>query len=214
MFSLLARRVVSYLRIASTPQSRTVRKCISSSIFRSKQQTSTSVPNTAHCSILDAPILVEEEKTCGYRVAHYHPARIGDNIHGRYSVIGKLGYGSVSTVWLCHDLHKNNDYVALKVCVNSLKENRQLSIYDHMRGLEPRHQGRTCIRRLLDSFEVAGPDGRHTCLVHEALGMGLEKLRDLVPDRMFAPDLVRQSLRGVLCGMQHEEAHSVHTGEI
>lgn len=53
----------------------------------------------------------------------------------------------------------------------------------------------------------------HLCLVHEALGMNLE-LRDLVPDRVFAPDLVRQSLRDILRALRslHEEAHVIHTG--
>ena len=54
----------------------------------------------------------------------------------------------------------------------------------------------------------------HLCLVHEALGMNLEELRDLVPDRVFAPDLVRQSLRDILRALRslHEEAHVIHTG--
>lgn len=59
------------------------------------------------------------------------------------------------------------------------------------------HDGRLNLRRLLDSFEIDGPNGNHLCLVHEALGMNLEVFRDLVPGREFASDLVRESLRHI-----------------
>jgi hypothetical protein len=49
-----------------------------------------------------------------------------------------------------------------------------------------------------NSFEITGPNSDHICLVHEALGMSLEDVRDLVPNREFAADLVRQTLRDVL----------------
>ena len=162
---------------------------------------------------LDSSCTIEEEKVRGYKAEHYYPVKTGEVFQHRYSVIGKLGYGSASTVWLCHDLSKEYCYVALKIYINCSKVHREVPIYNHINSLQSQYEGRNHIRRLLDSFEMSGPHGKHTCLVHEALGMNLEELRDLVPDRMFAADLIRQSLRDVLRGLYflHEEARVIHT---
>lgn len=165
---------------------------------------------------LDASCTIEEENVRGYKAEHYYPVKTGEVFQHRYSVIGKLGYGSASTVWLCHDLSKEHGYVALKIYINCSKVHRELPIYNHINSLTSQYEGRNHIRRLLDFFDISGPHGKHTCLVHEALGMNLEELRDLVPDRMFAADLIRQSLRDILRGLYflHEEARVIHTGRI
>lgn len=174
--------------------------------------------HTPNCDTLPPFIVteesVEEETVRGYKAEHYYPVRTSNLFHNRYKVIGKLGFGSASTVWLCHDLQKRKEYVALKVYINSSKVHRELPIYTHINSLDSQHEGRNHVRKLLDSFDISSPNGRHTCLVHEALGMNLEELRELVPSRVFAADLIRQSLRDVLRGMHflYEEAHVVHTG--
>ncbi|KAF2211073.1 hypothetical protein CERZMDRAFT_112879 [Cercospora zeae-maydis SCOH1-5] len=135
-------------------------------------------------ALLESSVVLEEETVRGYRPEHYYPVQIGDLFHDRYRVVGKLGYGSASTVWLCHDLQKQSAYVALKVYINSSKK-----------AAGPlRH-------------------GHHTCLVHEAAGMNFEELRELVPDETFEPDLIRQSVRSILRGMHflHSEARVIHT---
>nr|POE62422.1 serine/threonine-protein kinase srpk [Quercus suber] len=163
--------------------------------------------------LVDPSVLIEEETISGYVAKHYYPVSIGNLFRERYKVIAKLGYGSASTVWLCHDLRKEQDYVALKVYINSSKVHREVPIYDHINSLNSQHGGRHHVRQMLDSFEITGPDGKHTCLVHEALGMNMDELRELVPEEMFAPDLVRQTLRDILRAMHflHEEAHVIHT---
>lgn len=162
---------------------------------------------------LEPSLVLEEELVRGYKAEHYYPVRIGETFRDRYKVIGKLGYGLASTVWLCRDLRSDREYVALKVYINCSKLHREVPIYTHINSLRSQHDGHNHVRRLLDSFEISGPAGRHTCLVHEALGMNLEEPRHLVPGRVFAADLIRQSLRDVLRAMHflHEEAHVVHT---
>lgn len=54
--------------------------------------------------LIDTSILVEEESIPSYKSQRYYPARIGEVFNARYQTVGKLGYGSSSTVWLCHDL--------------------------------------------------------------------------------------------------------------
>lgn len=43
-----------------------------------------------------------EEETFG--IQRYYPTRIGDVFSARYQVVGKLGFGNSSTVWLARDL--------------------------------------------------------------------------------------------------------------
>jgi hypothetical protein len=48
--------------------------------------------------------LIEEEKLPFYVAENFYPVKIGETFHSRYRVLGKLGYGAYSTVWLCRDL--------------------------------------------------------------------------------------------------------------
>jgi hypothetical protein len=54
--------------------------------------------------VIDASQSVEEERLPFYNRDAYYPIRIGAVIKDRYQVVAKLGYGTSSTVWLCHDL--------------------------------------------------------------------------------------------------------------
>lgn len=47
---------------------------------------------------------VEEETLPFYEPEQFYPVRIGETFLSRYKVVGKLGYGAYSTVWLCRDL--------------------------------------------------------------------------------------------------------------
>lgn len=50
----------------------------------------------------DQPL--EEEKWDFYSPELFYPVRIGEVFKSRWQVVGKLGYGAHSTVWLCRDL--------------------------------------------------------------------------------------------------------------
>jgi hypothetical protein len=66
-----------------------------------------SPPRTSHYTsyeVLDNSYLLEEETYTWYDPETSHPVRIGEIFQSRYQVLGKLGYGSVSTAWLCRDL--------------------------------------------------------------------------------------------------------------
>lgn len=49
-------------------------------------------------------VLLEEESFSWYSRDALYPVRIGEVFESRYRVLLKLGYGSVSTAWLCRDL--------------------------------------------------------------------------------------------------------------
>lgn len=163
---------------------------------------------------IDPSILIEEETVSGYKLEHYYPVHIGQVFNERYKTIGKLGYGSASTVWLCRDLRKQNTYTALKVYINSSKVQREVSIYDHINNLRSEHQGRDHVRKLLETFSIQGPHGAHICLVHQPLGMSLDEIRNGRVGGVLSTALVRELFRWLLRGLEylHQEARVIHTG--
>lgn len=58
----------------------------------------------AQAELYGEDILVEEETLAWFDPQKWYPVRIGDVINSRYQVLVKLGFGSVSTAWLCRDL--------------------------------------------------------------------------------------------------------------
>lgn len=52
---------------------------------------------------LDASEKVEEETVPGYDPNQYCSIRIGEILRERYQIVGKLGFGTTSTVWLARD---------------------------------------------------------------------------------------------------------------
>ena len=50
----------------------------------------------------------EEERLPWYRADQFYPVHVGETFISRYEVVGKLGYGAYSTVWLCRDMKSRN----------------------------------------------------------------------------------------------------------
>lgn len=53
---------------------------------------------------LSAIEAIEEETIPGYVAGRYYPTRIGEILKDRYQIVGKLGFGASSTVWLARDM--------------------------------------------------------------------------------------------------------------
>ena len=53
---------------------------------------------------MNSATLMEEETFPWYNSDKWFPVRVGEIFESRYQVLLKLGYGSVSTAWLCRDL--------------------------------------------------------------------------------------------------------------
>lgn len=79
------------------------------------------LPSFRRASNVSPPTLVplktpvEEETLPYYKLEHYYPVNIGDVYETRYQIVGKLGYGTYSTSWLCHDLQ----YVSRSLIITS-----------------------------------------------------------------------------------------------
>ncbi|KAE8140333.1 kinase-like protein [Aspergillus pseudotamarii] len=162
--------------------------------------------------IIDRSETVEEQSLPNYDPKLFYPVRLGEVLNNRYQIVGKLGYGTSSTVWLGRDFREQR-YKVLKIFTTTSPVIEEIKVYDHLNALHSDHAGQSCIRKLFDHFEVNGPDGTHMCLVHQPLGMNLHQLRKLFPDRALNNVLLKTTLRNILAALDflHSEAQVIHT---
>ncbi|PIL26709.1 hypothetical protein GSI_11188 [Ganoderma sinense ZZ0214-1] len=185
--------------------------------------------STASFKTLDPSQRVEEEALSWYNPQAFYPVRIGEVLQSRYQVIGKLGYGAYSTVWLCRDLVQHR-YVTIKVCTrNAIPVKRELAALQHLDSLpKTRHIGRTLVRTLLDQFVLTSEPAASTdsqspgtdpdptppqlfqCLVHKPLLMSLFTFRN---GNKLPEDFLKLVLQHVLLALDylHSEAKLIHT---
>lgn len=172
-------------------------------------------PNQGIASI-PANEKVEEETIPGYIATRYYPVRIGEIIQDRYQVVGKLGFGLSSTVWLARDLDGCR-HVALKLYVQSdcleSELDTELDVYRRIESAPNHHPGRHAVRSMLDSFELATPSGRHRCLVHEPLWDSALNIKHRNPVRRLPQPVVAFLLKRLFLALDllHRECHVAHT---
>lgn len=78
------------------------------------------------------------------------------------------------------------------------------------------HKGCGNIRKLLDSFDVVGPYGKHIILVLEPAQMSLRDMKHVFRPDGFDEDFVRGAITELLYALDflHSRAGVVHTGNI
>ncbi|PYI02369.1 kinase-like protein [Aspergillus sclerotiicarbonarius CBS 121057] len=164
--------------------------------------------------LLDAAEKLEEETLSWYSPSDFYAVKIGEVFQSRYQVIGKLGYGGYSTVWLCRDLQQHA-YVTLKVFErNSAEGQRETEAYCHLNSLGlVDHAGAKLIRKALDSFQITSTEGNFGCLVHPPLGMSLYDFRTQLRAKVLPERIVKLTLVHLLLALDylHTEAGIVHT---
>lgn len=164
--------------------------------------------------LLDSTQKLEEETLPWYSPEGFYSVEIGEVFQSRYQVIGKLGYGGYSTIWLCRDL-RQHVYVTLKVFErNSTEGQRETNTYHHLNSLNiSDHVGATLIRKALDSFQISTAEGSFQCLVHPPLGISLYDFRNHLKAKVLPEKIVKLTLMHLLLALDylHTEAGIVHT---
>lgn len=152
-----------------------------------------------------------------YLTGGYHPVKLGDKFCGsRYTVVHKLGKGSYSTVWLARD-HQMNNYVALKIVVSEFSAvGDEVSVLSKLEAhrITSADPGAKHVSRLLNNFDIEGPNGKHACLVSEPLGCSLGVSREVSTRWFFQLPIARAIAAKVIIGVRF--IHScgvVHGGE-
>lgn len=77
------------------------------------------------------------------------------------------------------------------------------------------HPGQEHVRKVLDSFEIEGPGGKHLCLAFEPLRQPLWFLgRQTSAGGLVQPRIIKALLPGILecLDFLHTECHVIHTG--
>lgn len=150
---------------------------------------------------------VEEENIPDYMASRYYPVRIGQVLRDRYQIVGKLGFGAYSTVWLAlylqyvaffcsvvsgkpsaYKLARGRQHVALKLFITAASLGKHLD--NELRRIaqtRSSHTERRSIRALLDSVDVDGPDGSHRCLVHPPRWDSIDTLLHRNPIQRLPP---------------------------
>ncbi|KAL4910543.1 kinase-like domain-containing protein [Aspergillus multicolor] len=147
-------------------------------------------------------IIEDVEPIEEYRPGGYHPVHLGDVIKNTYKIIGKLGYGRFSTVWLAEDL----DFPALHprclVALRILKADLTINNTELMTYTAPQFHVDESehLLKLLYYFHVFGASGAHLCLVFPVM---LGDCQGMVANR---PKDVQYIAKQILLG-----PHSLHT---
>lgn len=107
--------------------------------------------------------------------------------------------------------------VTLKIInnCNFAEARHERDIEEHIAQQNPSHRGHAIIRTCLESFEVAGPEGNHLCLVYEPMREPLWILqRRFVGQRLPLP-IAKAYIFFLLVGLDylHTECGVVHTGK-
>ncbi|KAI8971037.1 kinase-like domain-containing protein [Trametes punicea] len=171
--------------------------------------------------LIDPSYLVDEETIPWYDPKDFYPVRLGEVFRSRYQVIGKLGFGAYSTVWLCRDLVEHR-YAAVKVCAqNAVPIKRELAAFQHLNSLpEIDHDGRQCVRHALDHFELTpeytdpSESGDHVarrpfhCIVYEPMSMSVWAYRKNMVRRRLPLPLVKGVAKMVLLGLDYLHSHA------
>ncbi|KAM3547994.1 hypothetical protein MY1884_009359 [Beauveria asiatica] len=152
---------------------------------------------------IPADVQVEEEALPDYLPARYYPMRIGEVLVDRYQVVGKLGFGASSTVWLAHDLQR----------LEITSVGNEIAMFNRLEQRKSSHPGRSAVRTLLDSFRLDGPEGEHLVLAHPPLWRSIEvAIRRTWPRRLPASGL-RYVLKDLFLALEylHDECQIIHT---
>ncbi|KAK9784230.1 putative Protein kinase domain-containing protein [Seiridium cardinale] len=118
-----------------------------------------------------------------YKPGGYHPVDLYDILDGRFEVIAKLGYGGISTVWLCYETRaKRWRAVKINAASHSSEECPDLRILKFFadQSIDHSELRKNHIYIATETFWIEGPNGRHLCSVLPVLGPTLRMWRNEV----------------------------------
>ncbi|KAL1876455.1 hypothetical protein Daus18300_002699 [Diaporthe australafricana] len=156
---------------------------------------------------------LEEEQVDEFKNGQFFPVHIGDVYESKYQVLGKLGFGSTSTVWLARNLWDHN-HVALKVYTRDGSSREEFEKCDFISRANTSHAGYPYVRTALDIFALRHPGGaEHHCLVQKPMWDSWKDLLRRNPTHRFTEPLLKAGLKQLLLALDylHTECKLVHT---
>lgn len=96
-----------------------------------------------------------------------------------------------------------------------LYNDQETTINEHLKNHPIEHPGKNRVRSILDSFEVAGPNGNHKCILYQPLGMSFTEFLRLLPQNKFPKELAQKSVQLILIALDYlHRCDIVHTGKL
>ncbi|KAH7317827.1 kinase-like domain-containing protein [Rhexocercosporidium sp. MPI-PUGE-AT-0058] len=168
-------------------------------------------PPTGFDVVPDSQV-IEEEQFEGFKRGLYYPVHIGDVFASKYQVVGKLGYGVTSTVWLARDLQAH-EHVTLKVYIRDGRPEEEFEIYQRLSRGNHSHMGYSFVKTALEMFKIPRSGGEHACLVQKPMWESLRDLKKRIPDGLFSEELLKGTLQQLFLALDylHTECNLVHT---
>ncbi|KGO42280.1 hypothetical protein PEX2_079290 [Penicillium expansum] len=161
--------------------------------------------------------IFEEERFEDFKKGRYYPINIGDVLVFKYQVLGKLGFGTSSTVWLARDLD-GHQYVTLKVYTAGGTGQGEVQTYKVLSQGDRSHPGYAHVRTALDAFTIphkrSGHQGsEHHCLVQKPMWGSFRDLMYRDPAHRLSEDLLKSGLRQIFLALDyiHNTCQLVHT---
>ncbi|TGO73333.1 hypothetical protein BELL_0370g00090 [Botrytis elliptica] len=168
-------------------------------------------PTTGYELTSDAQPL-DEEQLEGFKRRLYCPVNIGDVFMSKYQVVGKLGYGMTSTVWLARNLQAH-EHVSLKIYTRDGDPQEEFENYKRLRKGNNSHPGFPHIRTALEIFTIPRIGGDHTCLVQKPMWESFRELKYRLPNHCFTEKILKGALKQLFLALDylHTECQLVHT---
>ncbi|KAF9480296.1 CMGC protein kinase [Pholiota conissans] len=184
-------------------------KLIQKSLFRTPSPP-LKFPTTGF-PVVDDPEILEEERFDEFLTGQYYPVNIGDVYNSKYQVLGKLGFGTTSTVWLARHLEEHK-YVALKVYMRGEGE-EELEVYAHLSKANPSHRGYRHVRTILDTVKLQRNGEDYNCLAMKPMWDSWKDMLRRNPTHRFTDLLLKSGLAQLFLALDylHTECHLVHT---
>lgn len=117
--------------------------------------------------------------------------------------------------------YRNSRYVAVKIkTAETSKDTSELSILSYLNQLGNSNQMARHVITLLDCFEHQGSNGKHVCIVFEAMSVSVSNLLGMLPlqtDRtisIFPKSMAKEILRQILTGHSFLHSHGIIHGDI
>lgn len=129
-----------------------------------------------------------------YEPGGFHPVHLQEVYDSRYSIVHKLGFGGLSTVWLARD-SMENEWVALKILASETSTTSKARP-NILKDDEIRSSALFCVPKR--EFWIDGPNGRHLCFVLPVVGPSCSSLSKGIYSTMkpaLAASIGRQAIK-------------------
>lgn len=110
---------------------------------------------------------------------------------------------------------RSHSYKTLKVGTRRKGNERsqEIRVLNHLKSVGLSHDGRYCVRRVCDYFEIEVPGGHHPCFVYEPLGISLSDYVDLQPSKRLDMPTVKWIATYLLLAIDYlHQSGVIHTG--